>query len=123
MARTWTRVTPELVREVHDLTRRFPAMTNDDLRKMAGSCSTATISKIRKGEYDHLIGAAPKPKGSKVGNEELYEAMCKNNALLADIATMLVNFMECANGHTPSKGSEAHFRANIKKNRIERTED
>lgn len=123
MTRTWTRVTPELVREVHDLTRRFPAMTNADLCKMAGSCSIATISKIRKGDYDHLIGTAPKPKGAKVGNEELYDVMRKNNALLADIATMLVNMSECANGHTPNKGTEAHFRANIKANRIENKEE
>lgn len=119
-------ITLDVVARTETLKSKAPALTNEEIAKFIGISDT-TVGKILNGEYDHL------KNGSGVGLIEpidleplqisldaILSVMEKNNAVLCDIATMIVNKYECMN-HVPSKASEAHFRDRIKESRIEQT--
>lgn len=111
--RQYTRVDAGLVLKVRELRERFPDMSATEMAEFTGWASQSTLSKILKGDYDHLTGdEVPPPQ------DEIIDLLRANNALLADIATMMVNLVECR-GYAPTKEKEAHFRNNVKANRRE----
>lgn len=111
--RQYTRVDAELVKKVREMSEKFPEMGATEMAEFTGWASASTLGKIIKGEYDHLIGIEATPP-----QDVMIDLMMANNALLADIATMLVNLGECTK-HQPTKETEAKFRNRIKANRRE----
>lgn len=118
--RSYTHVTSEIVQNVKELTQKYPTMTSKEMADLTGWCSHATIASIRSGKYDHLIGGKKQERDATKDDKlirEYVDIAYANNALLADIATMLVNLGECQNSHRPTKETEARFRENILANR------
>lgn len=112
------RITAEKVIEVRDTVKKFPNASPSDVAKFSG-ISTATTNRILKGQYDHLLEHKDSDDYDNVDLIEVIDILKKNNALLADIATMLVNMGESFNPHQATKETEARFRSNIVSNRVQ----
>lgn len=114
--RQYTRVDAELVKKVREMSEKFPDMGATEMAEFTGWASHSTISKILRGDYDNLVdGEATPPQ------DEILDILRANNALLADVATMIVNLVECPE-HKATKDIEAHFRNRIRENRREKEE-
>lgn len=134
-----SRITRETVEKVKEIHEKYPMMSGTDIADLTQITSRASVCRIINGDYDHLLGTTPAAPQSSTSysvlteevrtfreqwmrdaedrHNEIMDVLKASNNLLADIATLLVNSIECT-GHTPSKASESHFRDAIKKNRI-----